>query len=234
MAKGKNHTRWMLTGYDAAYDSLFLSIQKTEWIQTQYVWHHLLKDEEKRKNTINMFFDEEESVYPTSLCLHLILIDNQNRIVASRIKKRKKDDYPNTIAVTIGEQLNETDYSSSDNFVLQWMRRSLSEEFGLDAVSTAQYVDEESARIMSLNLEGDIYNFSLVCCVRLKCTTEQLFSYYKMHRSSLDEFDELYPISVDEVPEILKNSDHLRDQYHPSSFLRLLFACIYVNGELPF
>lgn len=234
MRKGKNHTRWMLVGYDAAYDNLFLSLQRTEWKQTQFVWHHLLRDEADRKNAVTAFFEEELSDYPNSLCLHLILVDNENNIVASRIKKRKKDDYPGTIAITIGEQLDETDYtSSSDNFVLQWMRRSLWEEFRLDDDKIPQYVDESSARIMALDLEGDIYNFALVCCVRLRSTTKQLYDFYQINRSSEDEFDELFPISLDEVPNILRNSNQLRNEYHPSSFIRLLYAYLYIRKHLP-
>ena len=67
-----------------------------------------------------------------------------------------------------------------------------------------------------------------------KATTKQLCDYYKIHRSSEDEFDELYPISVEEVPAILQNSRQLEDKYHPSSFLRLLFAYLYIKHQLPF
>ena len=233
MLKGKNHTRWMLTGYDAAYDKLFLSIQKTEWRQTQFVWHHLLCEEAKRKKAITDFFEEEISEYPNSLCLHLVLIDNENNVVASKIKKRKKDDYPGKIAITIGEQLNETDYTSAENFMLQWLRRALREEFGLTEEKIPQYVDEDSARIMTLHLEGDIYNFALICCVRLHSTTKQLYDFYQINRSSEDEFDELFPISTDEIPSILQNSNQLQNAYHPSSFIRLLFAYLYVKKQLP-
>lgn len=231
--KGKNHTRWMLTDYDSAYNQLFLAVRKTQWRQTQFVWHHLLQEKTKRKKAVNAFFEEEQPVLPNSLCLHLVLIDIDDNIVASKITRRKKDDYPGTVAITIGEQLDETDYTATDNFMIQWVRRALYEEFGLDEANISRYVDEDSARVMALDMEGDIYNFALVCCMRLKSTTQQLFEYYKMHRSSEDEFDELYPIALKEVPDILKNSKRLQNEYHPSSFIRLLYSYFYIKKELP-
>lgn len=231
--KGKNHRRWMLTGFDTAYDSLFLSVQRTQWLDTQFVWHQLLSEEAERKKAIEAFFDTECSNLPTSLCLHLVLIDSEGAAVATRISRRKRDDYPSTIAVTLGEQLDETDYTAADRFLVQWLKRALVEEFGFTPVDYAQYVDEGSARILSLTMEGDIYNFALTCCVRLKCTAEQLAEYYRLHRSFGDEFNEVFPIPMEEIPELLENSLEQGAHYHPSSFLRLLYAYLYVRGELP-
>lgn len=231
--KGKNHTRWMLTEFDTAYDELFLSIRRTQWLHTQFIWHHLLKYEENRREAIETFFDEETSDYPTSLCLHLVLIDCENNIVGTRISGRKKDDYPRSIAVTLGEQLDETDHTSTFGFVSQWFRRAMTEEFGFTIADYNMYVDEASARIMSLTMEGDIYNFALTCCARLKCTTEELAEYYKIHRSFADEFNEVFPIPMKDVREILENSNIDSGKYHPSSYLRLLYGYLYAIGELP-
>ena len=232
--KNKNHTRWMLTEYDTAYDTLFLSIKRTEWMQTQFSWHHLLSETQARQEAIHNFFINEVSLYPTSLCLHLILVDQANNVLASRITNRKRDDYPNTIAVTLGEQLNETDHTISDNFVVQWLQRAMVEEFGFSQQEYCQYLNESSARIMSLTMEGDIYNFALTCCVKLNCTCEQLIDYYRFHRSHDAEFTEIFPIFTEQIPDILQNSRQLKEQYHPSSFLRLLYAYLYITGKLPF
>lgn len=232
LRRGQNQTRWMLTSFYAYQNKLFLSIKKTEWSQTMFSWHHLMKSYEKKKEAINNFFENERIDYPNSLCLHIVLIDSNDEIVATKIMKRKKNDYPSTIAITLGEQINSSDFRAGlgDDFVMQWLRRALSEEFGFSEGEYYKYIDEGSARIMSLNLEGDIFNFGLVCCVKLNCTCIELYEYYQLHRSAGDEFDELFPINTSQIIEILKNSNDLSDKYHPSSFLRLLFSFTYITG----
>lgn len=233
---GQNQTRWMLTKIDAYEDKLFLSVKRTEWSQTQFSWHRLMTDAARKREAIDSFFGEECTDYPNSLCLHLILIDSDNAVVATRIKKRKKNDYPSTVAITLGEQLNHSDFAAGlgDNFVLQWIRRAMYEEFSCTEAEYHKYVSEGSARVMSLDLEGDIFNFGLVCCVKLNCTCAELYEFYQLHRSADDEFDAIYPITLAEIPDILLHSESLAEQYHPSSFLRLLYAYIYTAGELPF
>lgn len=236
LRRGQNQTRWMLTSFYAYQNKLFLSIKKTEWSQTMFSWHHLMTDPERKKGAINDFFENESTDHPNSLCLHLVLIDSNDEIVATRIKKRKKNDYPSTIAITLGEQINSSDFRAGlgDNFVIQWLRRALSEEFGFSESEYHKYISEGSARIMSLNLEGDIFNFSLVCCVKLNCTCMELYEYYQLHRSSDDEFDELFTIKISEIMNILNQVFALSEKYHPSSFLRLFYSYIYITGKLPF
>lgn len=232
LRRGQNQTRWMLTSFCAYQNKLFLSIKKTEWSQTQFSWNCIMSKYEVKKKAVNDFFVNECTDYPNSLCLHLVMIDSDNEVVATRIKKRKKNDYPSTIAVTLGEQINSSDFRAGlgDNFVVQWLRRALSEEFGFSEGEYHKYINEGSARIMSLDLEGDIFNFGLVCCVKLNCSALELYEYYQLHRSADDEFDEIFPIKLSQISDILNRSEAVSGEYHPSSFLRLLFAYIYVTG----
>ena len=117
--------------------------------------------------------------------------------------------------------------------MLQWLKRAVFEEFGFDSDNYFKYINEGSVRVMSLDAEGDIFNFSLVCCAKLNCTCAELSEYYRLHRSADDEFDEVFPISPAEIPHILAHSQESADAYHPSSFLRLLFAYVYITGTLP-
>ena len=233
--RGRNQVRWMLTEFGNYQNKLFLSVKETEWSQTQYTWHHIFRDEERKKGAITRFFEEEYSEYPNSLSLHLVIVDTDNAVAATVIKRRKKNDYPSSIAVTLGEQITESDFRAGlkDNFVLQWMRRAFFEEFGFDEREYHRYVSEGTARVMSLDMEGDIYNLALVCCVKINCTCQQLGEYYAMHRSADEEFDRIFPIPAEDIPGILKHSEELALQYHPSSFLRLLFAYVYITGEFP-
>lgn len=231
---GRNQTRWMLREYSTYQDKLFLSLQRTQWSQTQFTWHELLKCFDYRKRAITEFFNNGFSEYSNSLCLHVVLIDSENSIVATRIKRSKKNDYPATIAVTIGEQITRSDFDGyqTNEVIEHWLKRAMFEEFNLRENNYYQIIDTSSARIMALNMEGDIYNFSLVCCVMLKCTTEQLYDYYRVNRNSNDEFDCVFSISLEEVDNILANYMSMRSQYHPSSFLRLYFAKEYIlKGE---
>mgnify|MGYP002625679024 CR=1 FL=1 len=235
LLRGQNQVRWMLTGFGAYQNKLFLSVKRTEWSQTMFSWHTIMADAETKKQAIDRIFLDEDTDYPNSLCLHAVLVDSENSVVATRIKRRKKNDYPATVAVTLGEQLNASDFSAGlkENFVLQWLKRAVFEEFGFDSDNYFKYINEGSVRVMSLDAEGDIFNFSLVCCAKLNCTCAELSEYYRLHRSADDEFDEVFPISPAEIPHILAHSQESADAYHPSSFLRLLFAYVYITGTLP-
>lgn len=235
LLRGQNLARIMLTEFSAFQNKLFLSLKKTEWSHVRFFWDKIFGDFNQRKEAIESFFMKEETEFPNSLCLHLIVIDSENRIVASRINSRKKNDYPSTIAVTLGEQMDHSDLVAlaDQNCLIYWMRRALIEEFGFSEAEYHRYFNEGTARIMALDVEGDIFNISLVCCVKVSCTCEELSEYYSMHRSMSDEFNEVFPITLDEAASILDRSNELIKEYHPSSFLRLLYGYIYTAGKIP-
>lgn len=57
-------------------------------------------------------------------------------MVVTSISRFKKNDYAFTKAVTLGEQIESTDFENQtsfhDDFIERWIKRALSEEFGID------------------------------------------------------------------------------------------------------
>lgn len=245
--KGNNLPRFMLKGSETNYDKnnrkLLLSLARTEWSQTSYIWSMFGK---KKGNEIdgNSLMREyakgissgrnAEQYLPNSLCMHLLIETLDNKIIKTRISPNKRNDNPGTWAFTLGEQLDQEDFNDGNSFhsdfMLRWLRRAFKEEYKMDQNTYIDIVDEDSFRVLSLDFEADRYNFALLCTVRLNYAFE---SFEKKIASllSIDEAIELKGIDIGEVPSILLtyNTDE-RKVYHPSSYLRLLVFYFHKLG----
>lgn len=246
---GNDLPRYMLSKYGANVDKvrpiLTLQLKKTSWGACQFVWNRFVGcgDKEVRQarqkewcgNIVQEHLDSGLRVarYPNSLCLHLVIETVDGNVIITSISKDKSNDYPSTKAVSIGEQLDLADFIDVNdfrkNFVNEWVRRSICEEFGL---SESQYDDEfteSSIRVLALDMEQDIYNFALVTTIKMKHDCE----YFKsVVNATIDhkEISDMTELSLSSIPEILMNYNKNRNEYHPSSYLRLLLFYLYKNG----
>lgn len=132
--------------------------------------------------------DPEQKFLINSFCLHLILEDSKGNAIISRISSNKSNDYSGTWAATIGEQLSLADfYNFRDNsiysdFIQRWTRRALEEELDISKEDETvlgeneleTFVDMDSLRILSIDMEGDIYNIALTAVVKLKLSIDEL------------------------------------------------------------
>ncbi len=227
-----NLNRWMLTRCLQIKGKLHLSLKRTDWSQTRFYWEKLRNHETYRKMEISNFFCNKKTSIPNSFCLHLVLITNDEKIVTTRISANKQNDYPSKLAVTIGEQIEEIDFSGvklpNNTFVEKWAKRALCEEFGFNPIDFNAYVKLHSARVLALNAEGDIFNFSLLCILPLKCNIERFEAYCRSHGSASEELYDISVLSPAEAVEILTSSDW--HDCHPSTPLRLLYGCISILG----
>jgi hypothetical protein len=99
--------RLMLTKRPVAMtddNALSIKLKKVKWSQLQFMWNKLLVPE-NRKKYIKDVFEDGFIKYPNSFCLHLVVITNDNKVLLTEISNNKSNDYPNTWAVSIGEQL---------------------------------------------------------------------------------------------------------------------------------
>lgn len=235
LSRGNNRTRWMLSEI-YQNDKLFLSLRKTIWSRTTFWWNQVRNNPEMRQKMALQTFHSQDVFFPNSFCLHLIMETADDLLVCTRVSMNKKNDYASTIAVTIGEQIEEYDFSSGDannnQFVYEWVRRALFEEFNFSTTDYPQYVDEHSIRVLGINYEGDIYNFSLPVYVRLKLSFDNLLAYMAGCPSNNPEFTELIPMTKEEILHTLYRAgeSEVSRQYHPSSFLRMLQ---YLNFKYP-
>lgn len=171
--------------------------------------------------------------YPNSLCLHLIIETSDGKVLITEISEEKSNDYPMTKAVSIGEQVELADFIDprdyQDDFVTQWTRRAVCEEFGLSENQYEQVFDERTLRVLSLDIEMDIYNFALVCTMKMRHDCEE---FKKLVSSTIEqkEISDMQDMDLEEIPKVLMGYPKNKGEYHPSSYLRLLMFYLYKNG----
>ena len=124
---------------------------------------------------------------PHSLCLHLVIVTSDEKVVTTTISNNKSNDYSESIAVTLGEQIEDTDFLKTtgfyEDFIERWVKRALKEEFGIDGSQYIYITGKDSINVLSFNYEGDIYNISLMVVLKDRKST-RLNSSHK-HRSRM-------------------------------------------------
>lgn len=246
--KGNNLPRFMLRECSKNYDKkdrkLLVSLGRTEWSQTSYVWDRFGKSKGYEVDSNELMYEyskgvtsgnESEPYIPNSFCMHLLIETLDNKVILSRISQAKINDNPGTWAATLGEQLELEDFTDGnnffDNFVMRWMRRAFLEEYKFDENVFHDAVDEETLKIISLNFESDRYNFSLFCTVQLRYTFDT-FNRKIAPTLATEEAIEVKGISIKEIPDILMTyeDEAERKNYHPSTYVRLLLFFMHKNG----
>ena len=239
--KGNNLPRFMLKGCSKNFDKkdrkLLVSLGRTEWSQTSYVWDKFGKydgSEVDSNELMNEYSrgitsgNELEPYIPNSFCMHLLIETLDNKVVLSRISQAKVNDNPGTWAATLGEQLDLEDFTDGnnffDNFVMRWMKRAFLEEYKFDENVFNDAVNEETLKIISINFESDRYNFSLFCTVQLRYTFDT-FNKKIAPTLATEEAIEVKGININENPLTLSflSSLSLRLSFLPSEkfFLQL-------------
>lgn len=246
-ALGNDLPRFMMTKYSSNFNKehpiLALQLRKTSWGKCQFVWKNRYygeKDSKQRQKEWTKSIVAEHmnsglkvANYPNSLCLHLIIETKDGNVLITEISKEKANDYPTTKAVSIGEQLELSDFLEQkdfqEDFVTEWTRRAVCEEFGLSEKQYQKVFDQNSLRVLALDLEMDIYNFSLACTIRLRQSCEE---FKRLVGSTIEqkEISDIQEMEPADIPAVLLGYPQNKDEYHPSSYLRLLLFYLYKNG----
>ena len=243
---GNDLPRYMITRYGSNFDKenplLTIQLKKTYWRHCQFVWKRYVGEEyEKEKRELwrdKIVSEHLESGlrvarYPNSFCLHLVIETSDGNVLITEISKEKVNDYPTTKAVSLGEQIELSDFIEpkdfQKDFVREWTRRAVCEEFGISLEQYDEEFDEESLRVLSLDMEMDIYNFALVCTIKMKHSCEQ---FTKIVNTTIEqkEISNMFELPLGKIPGILMGYPKNKDEYHPSSYLRLLVFYLYKNG----
>lgn len=221
----RNMARIMLCGTECGLNQeLVLSLRKTDYAHTAFIWHDYYQKHKDvfAQNLIN----HNQFCYPNSFCLHLIIETTDHKIVQTNISSRKRNDYPNTICYTIGEQLEPCDLEEAD-FVGHWIRRALGEEFGIPEQELDKLVDDNSFRALGLYCEKDIFNYALLCVARTKCCFLDFYNTV-INTIDKDEIETVECVDRDDIPYIL-NKIERGACYHPSTWMRLIIYNSYME-----
>lgn len=260
-SRGDDMERFAVSHYELNSNKknkrLEIRLQKTRWSQLQFSWGYLRLLDTRNNPVSHRNLKEIEATYVSALnrsrllinsfCLHLILVAKNGNAVLSRISNVKSNDYPQTWAATIGEQLEKEDFfdeatgRAKHHFVLNWVKRALKEEFDIDENEYNEfgqsgqseletYVDMASLRVLSLDFEGDIYNFALTCIIKLKIDASQLLSVKGIRIDRNENTLQIEECSPADARRILLNYPGNIHDYHPSTYLRLLMYHLYTEG----
>ena len=230
----RNQNRLMLSnlqGFDAQSDEIRLNLQKTDYSHACYVWNHF-KHTNYNLKLCYSHIKAQNQLLPNSLCMHLLIETVDEKIVTTTSSLDKTTDYPNTIAFSVGEQLELSDIIESKKTQCScadiWLNRTFLEEFGLTNDHYKKMVDTDSFRILGLYFEGNIYNFALLCLVRLKCSFNE---FYEVVTPTLDyhEISDIACINFERIPSVLR-VEGTANICHPSSAIRLFLYSMHKEG----
>ena len=229
-----------------------ISIKKTNWVSLQFHWDYFrtfnAKTSEKVENPnievvqqqlLEIHKNQGQKFWINSFCLHL-MIGTPKGIILSRIGRAKENDYPATWAATIGEQIEESDFynkSSSKegsriekNFIEKWVKRALNEEFGVDPETEYEELfDPDSLRLLSVDVEADIYNLALTCVIHIRGSFEEWMTKKAADIDRCENY-ELQECTLAQARDILLGYPENRKEYHPSTYLRILMYHRYKEG----
>ncbi|MBO7051551.1 MAG: hypothetical protein J6W24_02690 [Prevotella sp.] len=242
--------------YNSKDRKVEIKLIKTNWISLQFSWNyfrrldfsnqvinnnHLDKISEKMRKAF-LDYTQDRDFAINSFCLHLIIETKDGKAVLAKISRNKHNDYPATWAATLGEQLEKDDFydpytnTTRNDFIQRWVRRALLEEFDISDKPKYEHeseyneiVNEKSLRVLSIDLEGDIYNIAITCVVKLKLTFDE-FKNNKGIWADSEESTELRSCDLSEIRDILLNYPQNSNMYHPSTYLRLLMFHLYKSG----
>ena len=92
-------------------------------------------------------------------------------------------------------------------------------------------MDQDSIRVLSVDMEGDIYNFTIMCVVKLTCSINIFHNEIACTIES-KEIATIKALDVNSIPRILVGNGNAEERklYHPSTYLRLLMFYLHKNG----
>jgi len=222
--------RYMLVNrYFSTKDNsgIIFELKETSWSVFRFFADKILTDERREKYIAN-YFASSKIIFPNSLCLHLVVLTENNKILITKINKSSESDVRDSWAVSIGEQIDEKDMEDMEgDIAAKWVTRAFSEE--LDITIEDGHYKQEDIRFMSINLEANVLNFAVCCVVRLRINDSDLTKILRDFSSNRDSEVKTFGfMNIDEVPREMVFPSR---NYHPSSHIRMAYAYMYARGS---
>ena len=222
--------------------NLSLKFRKTRWSRVTSA-NQLIRDRETGRNKLfGLIYPKwesnkknkpkisfQDSVLPTSFCLHGVVVTSDNRVLAIQRPNEEVTDYhPLTWSISFEEQLADQDFIVQDGIskgdAKKWLRRAVAQEIlGYDHVD--EFFSLDDARFMTLGIEEEIGNPFITAYIPVSCTSMRLPEYLKKAPDRGEISNYLFidlSSSFDEAEEVLRRDKHIDGNgYHPTSKYRL-------------
>lgn len=222
----EDRTRLLLTRRPRSFSDdlqLRLGLRPVKWSQLQFFWQEVCTPE-LLPQLVHSAFTLPHNPFPSSLCLHLVVVTRDDQVLLTKAHSSKSNDYPSSWACSVGEQLDPDDVGNDQDGALAWVRRALFEEMSVDPAT----IESEDVSFLSLTLEGDICNFAMIASVKLRDTAESLAQRFRTVTRRDNEFSAVEFISIDDIPGEMVRPSRV---YHPSTGIRMAYAYIHLRGQ---
>jgi isopentenyldiphosphate isomerase len=203
--------------------SLTLDVQSCKFSQIQYYRNEIVPQSNEQNDLMEKTFLKNIITFPHSLCLHLVVITADEKILLTK-RSKEVSYYPEHWSASLEEQLHEKDFLDNSNSVLSsCLKRLFEEEVGL---AENKYTPN-ALKILSVFVEADIMSISLCGSIRLNIGASELTNIINFMPRKDNEFNEFELMSFDDIIKELKFSPR---KLHPSAGYRLLITLYNILG----
>lgn len=203
--------------------TLLLRLQKTKYSQVQYYRDSIVNLPAERDKLLQGIMTRDEVLFPHSFCMHAFIVTSDDKVLITK-RSPKVSYHPSAWSFSIEEQLALDDLEEgNDGVILRWAARLLREELGL----SMRYYEKQNVRVLSVFLEGDVMNCSLMCVIHLAVSSDELNQVVQNQPRPDYEFTDWAFLAFEEVREELTVHQRI---LHPTSEYRMLLALVNRYG----
>lgn len=209
---------------------LILHTVETKFSVARFFGDVIAHDNLKRNFYLNRLFNDNIISFPHSLCMHAVIATSDNHIL---IVKRPPtlEFYPSAWQCSLSEQFDRIDLEQPLK-VLHCGKRMLHEELGLD---DNDGYDAENMRVLSVFLEGDLLNISLLAYIKLNLNRDELDHHLRYGLRPDLEFNNWKFVRQDDLETMLFSADDSSEvsQYHPVAKYAMYIALVHNDKNAP-
>lgn len=220
--------KYMLTINPSSFTdapSLKLNLINCKYSEVQFYRDFVATITQEKNEIIEEIIKKNRIYNPHSLCLHLVVITSDKKILLTK-RSDKVSYYPSTWSASIEEQFHDDDFKVENTSPLEnCVDRLFMEEIG---VLNSKY-NIKNLRILSVFLESDTLNVSLAGLIKLNIDSTELELAINNTPRMDYEFKEFCFLTFDEVFQEIK---YPTKKMHPSGGYRLLLSLYHKYGPL--
>jgi pyrimidine deaminase RibD-like protein len=215
---------------------LKMNVRPTRYSHAMYYADQVSLLERHRSRLVNEFMARSLlAEFPHRLCLQLIVVTSDGKILLTQ-RSAKSAEEKGMWSASLEEQIKRIDIEKDPNHpCVSWIQRTLSEELDLSDATCSP----EGMRVMSVFLEVENLNVSVLAHAKLRCDAEDMVNHLRhsprfkpdqTYRDSDYEYSDVGLLEVSK-PELLHEIFLPMRQYHFSSPYRLMYFYLKTFGE---
>lgn len=206
---------------------LLLRTKLNFYSYSQFYWHRVILDIDRYNPMITDLYERGDISFPHNLCMHLVVLTKDDKVLLT-LRSKKVGSDQGTWSCSVEENLRPGDLRGERKATfMRWMSRAIFEELGVNS----HCYTENNLRILSVFLEANRMNISMVGLVSLDLNQEELSKIIASLPRNDYEFTDYEFMGLQEMARQLV---HPTRNYHPTSRYRMLMTLLHRYGEPDF